>query len=236
MVTLRFNLPCSRFRRNGLPVLAASLLLVSAGCSRSEEAPPVGAGADADSTPVSVPEPRITEPPNLEGTPPEVRLVVPPRFEDALAEEGAGFDTLRPNEFGPEILGGAGGWSFPWSERVSPFAVIADFDGDGRRDVAVLQRSPTQGRAAVVLDAESGPRVAELRRWSRAVAGDAGAQSVFYLRLHPAGTMRVPDFGGTGADSTVTLAHEGIEVVAYGQAARTYWYDNGRFTSLTTAD
>jgi hypothetical protein len=34
----------------------------------------------------------------------------------------------------------------------------------------------------------------------------------------------------------VTLRHEGVQVVAYGQAARTYWYSNGDFVSLQTAD
>ncbi len=88
----------------------------------------------------------------------------------------------------------------------------------------------------VRLDVPPRPRVVELRRWSRADAGQTGALSSFYLRLHPAGPMRVPDFGGTGSDTTFMLPREGIEVVAYGQAARTYWYSNGDFVSLTTAD
>jgi len=174
-------------------------------------------------------------PPSLEGTPPIVRLVLPARFEEALSAE-ASFSTLTSTDFGPEILQGTGGFTYPWSGNEAPFGVIADFDGDGRRDVAVLQRSATHGRAAVVLDTQPRPRVVELRRWSRADVGETRALSPFYLRLHPKGTMRVPDFGGTGADTTVTVVHEGIEVVAYGQAARTYWYSNGNFTSLTTAD
>jgi hypothetical protein len=240
-------LPCSKedsriflavvrlMKSRGTKIASALLLLAStAGCGpgpdTSSSREPV-----ADSARQEVPDDAMSASPSLEGTPPEVRLVLPARFEEVLAAEGS-FSTLGPADFGPEILRGTGGFTYPWSGTEAPFAVIADFDGDGRRDVAVLQRSATHGRAAVVLNTEPRPRLTELRRWARADAGDTGALSPFYVRLHPAGTMRVPDFGGTGADTTVTLAHEGIEVVAYGQAARTYWYSNGAFTSLTTAD
>ena len=218
-----------------------ALLLLAAlasGCARgpdtsssSTAGPPA-----ADSTPARDPIPSASGPPRFEGTPPEVSLVVPARFDEALAADRA-FVTLTGRDFGPEILGGSGGFAYPWSAREAPFAVIADFDGNGARDVALLQRSDKEGRAVVVLDVPPRPRVVHLRRWARSAAGDTGELSAFYLRLHPAGTIRVPDFGGSGAgDSTVTLVHEGIEVVAYGQAARTYWYDNGDFASIGTAD
>lgn len=212
------------------------LLLGSlAGCgSETEVRTSSPAPSPADSAPPTV-EPDASTP-ALSGTPPEVRLVVPPRFDEALAAGTGGFATLASSDFGPEILGGTGGWSYPWSWLEAPFAVLADFDGNGKRDVALLQRSANEGRAVTVLDVSPRPRVLELRRWNRADAGDNGALSPFYLRLRPAGPMRVPDLAGAGADTTVTLRHEGVEVVAYGQAARTYWYSNGDFVSLTTAD
>jgi len=228
------NMNLLRSKEHSRIFLALLIAATATGCgggtdtSSSRDPEPDSARDESPASPA-------TGAPSLEGTPPEVRLVLPARFEEALPA-GESFTTLTPTDFGPEILRGTGGFTYPWSAREAPFAVIADFDGDGRRDLTVLQRSATHGRAAVVLDAEPRPRVAELRRWARADAGDTGARSAFYLRLHPAGTMRVPDFGGTGTDSTVTLAHEGVEVVAYGQAARTYWYDGGDFASIGTAD
>ncbi len=58
---------------------------------------------------------------------------------------------------------------------------------------------------------------------------------------------KLPAFAGLAALAFVAVSpvqaidgsarvHDGIEVVAYGQAARTYWYSNGDFVSLTTAD
>ena len=232
---MSFNLPGSKFAPTRLAILTAVPLLIVAGCSRPEETR--RPGLPADSTKATAPEPEVTTgPPNLEGTPPEVRLVVPARFEGALVAQGGSFVTLTPGDFMPQIIAETGGWSYPWSDREAPSAVIADFDGNGSRDVALLQRSGTEGRAVAVLDVPPRPRVVELRRWSRADAGESGPRTSFYLRLHPAGTMRVPDFGGSGADTTVTLAHDGVEVVAFAQAARTYWYSNGDFMSITTAD
>ena len=232
-----------RVRRRHLPkqpamqglAITALLLIVLSGCRGRSETDSSSTPTAEDSTKEGE-EVRSGTAPSLTGAPPDVRIELPPRFGEALAADGSGFSTLGPTDSGPEILGGTGRWSYPWTAREAPFAVIADFDGNGSKDVALLQRSEGEGRAVVVLDVPPRPRAVELRRWSRADAGESGPLTSFYLRLHRAGLMRVPDFGGSGADTTVTLPREGIEVVAWGKAAKTYWYSNGRFESVTTAD
>jgi hypothetical protein len=206
------------------------------GCARDERTGTTP--APADSTPVAgANDPAPTTPPLFEGAAPHVQLVLPERFHAVLHDDDSTMVTLTPEAFGPEIMGGTGGWPYPFTPREAPFAVIADFDGNGTNDVALLQRTEFDARAVAVLDVPPRPRLLTLRRWRRADAGETGPLSPFYLRLHPAGTIRVPDLGGGAAgDSTVTLPREGVQVVAYGQAARTYWYSNGDFVSLQTAD
>jgi hypothetical protein len=216
-------------------VLVLAMSLAMGGCqAKSDDV----AGTPASSAPTDSLQP--IEPagagPTLSGTPPIVQPVLPASFEEALIAAGGSFVTVTPAEFSRQIVGGSSGGAARWGDREAPFAVLADFDGNGRRDAVLLQRSPSEGRVVAVLNDLPKPRLVELRRWARADAGDTGPLTGFYLRLHPPGTLRVPDFGGGGGDTTVTLTHEGVEVVAYGQAARTYWYADGDFTSLTTAD
>jgi hypothetical protein len=217
--------------------VSALLLLALAGCAGDERTTTTDTSPAPDTTAPAPSEPAPTTPPLFEGTAPAVTLVLPERFDTALHDDDSTMVTLPHSAFGPEILGGAGGWSYPFTPREAPFGVIADFDGNGTRDVALLQRADDEARAIVVLDVPPRPRVLTLRKWKRAEAGEPGPLSGFYLRLHPAGTIDVPDFGASGrADSVVTLPREGVQVVAWGKAARTYWYSNGDFVSLQTAD
>ena len=208
------------------------VLLLLAGCGRTETPQ-----AEAPRGKVS---PEVADQgPRLVGNPPTVQIELPPRMTRALAEKDTSFTTLTPFEFVHEISPGStvkGAWAYPYDGRQAPFAVIGDFDGDERDDVALLQRSASRGRVAVIFDRSYGPLVVIVKSWSRMTAGDAG-KSGFYLARFPAGTLKVPDFAGTGDTSTtVTLLHEGIEVSNYGKAAMTFWWNRVAFESVTTAD
>lgn len=213
------------------------VLLLLAGCARTETRQ-----AEAPRGKVS---PEIAdEGPRLVGNPPTVQIELPPRMTLALAADDTSFTTLTPFDFVPGINSRPddekGVWRYPHDERQAPFAVVADFDGDGRDDVALLQhsgqRSGSAGRVVVVFDRAAGPQVATVREWNRMTAGEAG-KSGFYVSRFPAGAFRVPDFGGSGDTSrTVTLPHDGIEISNYGKTATTYWWTGERFDSVTTGD
>jgi hypothetical protein len=214
---------------------AAILALALAGCAPEPEGDTVPAPGATDPTPGA----GGADAPALDGSAPDVRLVLPARFEQALAADGAGFTAFGPADVHPEIVRGTGGWSYPWNDRQAPWAVVGDFDGDGRRDAALLQRSSDAIRAVAVLDTPAAPTVHELQRAAFGALGKgAGEPSEFYLTLHPAGPRSVPDFGGErgGRDSTVTLPNEGITVAYFGKAAATHYHAGGRFHRLTTAD
>jgi hypothetical protein len=203
----------------------ALALLLAAGCGKAE--PPRG----------KVSAEIADQGPRLVGNPPTVQIELPPRMTQALAAGDSGYATLGPFDFVSSISPGDatdGAWRYSYNGREAPFAVIADFDGNGRDDVALLQRSPEGGRVVVVFD-DSAPRVAIAKSWLRMTAGDTG-KSGFYLSLFREGPYRVPDFGGAGVETTVTLAHEGIEVSNFGKTATTYYWTGERFESVTTGD
>ena len=205
----------------------ALLMLGTSGCAQKQEVPKGKVAADV-----------ADRGPRLVGNPPTVQIELPPRMTQALAAGDSGYATVTPFEFVKSIVPGDAGdgtWHYAYNGREAPFAVIADFDGDGRDDVALLQRSPETGRVVVVFDDPDHPRVAIAKAWARVTSGDVG-KSGFYLSLFRAGPYRVPDFGGSGFDSTVTLPHEGIQVSNYGKAATTYYWTGDKFESVQTGD
>jgi hypothetical protein len=213
--------------RCGVLIPLCLTLVITASCARHEETPVPRGKVSAE----------IAEKgPRLVGQPPTVALELPPRTTRALAADDTSFTTLTPFDFIADIVPGGKGWSYPYDLRQAPFALIADFDGDGRNDVALLQRSKGAGRVAVVFDDVDGPRVVVAKSWDRMTAGDAG-KCGFYLTRFRAGPFRVPDFGGSGdSGRVVTLEHEGIEVSNYGKTATTYYWNGHAFESVTTGD
>lgn len=203
---------------------AAVLLAALTGCRAAEEAPAAA-------------EPPALTTPRLDGMPPDVQVALPARFARALASNYGSFAAISPGDLDSAITRDAGGWSYPWDARQSPVAVLADFDGDGRDDVALLQRSSGGGRAVAVLDTRPAPTVHVFHEWTRSALGETGP-TAFYLVRYPAGRHEVPDFDGTGAGtaSTVDLPNEGITVSYYGKAATTHYFKDGRFQKMTTAD
>ena len=175
--------------------------------------------------------------PRLVGNPPTVQIELPPRMTQALGDSG--WTTLTPFDFVQEIVPGdttSGAWDYPYDGRQAPFAVIGDFDGDGKDDVALLQRASGKVRVAVVFDRAGSPIVATAESGDLGIAGDTH-KSGFFLTRFRKGPYRVPDFGGSGDTArTVTLANEGIEVSYYGKGATTYYWTGDRFESVTTGD
>jgi hypothetical protein len=230
-VRLRESATVIRHASRRVDLLILALLLV-AGCARRDELNAPARGKVAAEI--------ADQGPRLVGQPPTVQIDLPPRMTAALAADVKSFTTLTPFDFAAEIVPGTSGWSYPYDSLQAPFAVIADFDGDGRDDVALLQHNARGGRAAVVLDTAPAPRVLVLRSWVWNVLensrSDPGPER-FYLTRFPAGRFRVPDFGGSGDTSQVAdLAHEGVELAYFGKSATTYYWSDGAFRSVTTSD
>ena len=220
-------IPLIRHALRHVDCLLVLAILLTAGCARRNEAPPARGKVSAEIA---------DQGPRLVGQPPTVQIELPPRMTTALAADDTSFTTLSPFDFVADIVPGTSGWSYPYDSLQAPFAVIADVDGDGRNDVALLQRSQSAERVVVVFDRAPDPRVVVAKAWSRATAGDTGPTG-FYLTRFRAGPYHVPDFGGSGDSSrVVTLPYTGIEVSNFGKAATTYYWADGQFRSVTTGD
>jgi hypothetical protein len=233
-VHLNVRVPLIRRATWHVELLLVLAMVIAPGCARREEKPANPSARGKVSAEIADQGPRLV------GQPPTVQIELPPRMTTAIADVGPeGFATLSPFDFVKEIVPGdttGGGWRYPYDGRQAPFALVADFDGDGRDDVALLQRSNEGGRVAVVLDPRPAPRVFILRAWTNAATGET-AKTGFYLTRFPAGRFKVPDYGGSGDTSQVAeLAHEGIQVSNYGKAATTYYWSDGQFRSVTTGD
>ena len=204
-----------------------ALVLLAPGCAPKSDRP----GTTRDTTAAT---PSDTAPPTIEGT----RVVLPPRFEQALAAgEGAAYKMVALSELDPGITDSTkSGWAYPWAADQVPNAALADFDGDGTTDVALLQKSSDGGRAVAVLDGTP-PRVVAIHDWLNYAVGP-GATIGFYLTRRPAGPMPLPDFTGDrgGRDSLVVLPHDGVTVAYFGKAATTYYFEGSRFQGFTTSD
>jgi hypothetical protein len=216
--------------RGNLRIVAAlAALALLAGCA-PKESPPRKGKVSAEIADTG---------PRLVGNPPTVQIELPPRMTQVLAEDDTSYSTLSPFDFVSDIVNAdttGGAWAYEYDGRQAPFPLIADFDGDGRDDVALLQRSPARGRVIAVFDVIDAPRLVFVTSWDRMRSGDAG-KSGYYLSRFRAGPYKVPDFAGSGdTTSTVTIAHESIEVSNYGKTATTYYWTGENFESVTTGD
>jgi len=184
--------------------------------------------------------------PRLVGNPPTVQIELPPRMTAALAESDSGYATLTPFDFVKEVVPGEttdGGWRYPYDGRQAPFAVIGDFDGDGRDDVALLQRSKDgpgierpAARVVFVFDRAARAR-AEHAYSLRYFDLSPGAKTGFYLTRFPAGPFRIPDFGGSGDTArTVTFPNESVELSNYGKTAGAIGWVGEGFEFVQTGD
>jgi len=162
------------------------------------------------------------------------RLVLPERMRERLERGVPGFRVATLEDFHPEVRAFLASPGYAWSRTQAPFAVIGDFDGDERYDIAVLQCSDDSSRFVVVLDTEPVPRVVEVGRGAR-IPGEWHGLSD-YLSYVPSGEMTWPDFEADTPDSIVWLEHAAFERSIFGKAALTYVYEQGEFRTYATGD
>lgn len=139
----------------------------------------------------------------------------------------------------------------PWTlaeydERVSAkqaelgalFGVVADYNGDGRVDVALDGRADGEELLFVILSNADAYRVVELLRRPRDPSHQPRQE---YLELYPAGIVDIPEGlrevlaeEGTAVPSRFDLP--AVHHITEGHGGIAYYWKDGRFQTLVTGD
>lgn len=112
-------------------------------------------------------------------------LILPPRFEAALARYAPAFRRWQDSEFIASVKEG-----YPYTQHQAPSAVIGDFNSDGVLDAAVLGKSGSERVLLALIDTAGSVRISELERsphvqsWINTGARSETGEWVF-LRLKP---------------------------------------------------
>jgi hypothetical protein len=124
----------------------------------------------------------------------------------------------------------------PTDAHARPYAVIADFNGDGRRDVVLDGQSPTRIRRIVLLSDRTGFRALLLGDQPRdagpEVPPGSGQRTIYLSYVAPGRIDSSPEL----EDSAMVLQHDAFEVGYWEQAAVVYYWNGRTFAEYVTGD
>lgn len=178
---------------------------------------------------------RSDEPTSRTSANEERTVILPPRISRALAASGRDFRTIDIARFDSLIVSEDPEWPFQFDSRQSPSTVVGDFDGDGAEDAALLQESATESRFVIVLDRSPVAEIVELERWPRTRAEQQFPMQEFLARV-PAGPYVIPFYDVAPRETTLHLRNEAVSFIYFEKGAVLYYYENGRFQEIITAD
>ncbi|MGH7725216.1 MAG: hypothetical protein ACREOU_07270 [Candidatus Eiseniibacteriota bacterium] len=160
------------------------------------------------------------------------KLHLPGPMRGALRTHDAAFQVFERHDYSSRIFE-SGEWRYELSAKQVPFAILGDFDGDGRIDAALHGHSGDSVICIVAVLADSTtPRVMEISRHPGPGRGPRERLGDFLMHV-PAG--RVP-VAWTEAETTIVLAHEAFEHVIFEKTAVMHYYEGGRFQNIVTSD
>jgi hypothetical protein len=151
-------------------------------------------------------------------------LRMPTRMHAALQTMAPGFKSFRRGDYGLEVR-----HFMRIMERATPlFAVIGDFDGDGRKDAVVHGATDSAIVLVAVLNKRSGARTVEIGD----ARGDLPARALWrYLVHHPPGTIESPMEA-----RPLQLKNDAFGLISFEKGGVLYYYRDGRFVRYTTGD
>jgi hypothetical protein len=125
---------------------------------------------------------------------------------------------------------------YPANTHARPYAVIADFNGDGQQDVVMDGQSPSRIARIVLLSGRSGFQALLLADQPRAgvttSAIGTGERTVYLSYVAPGRIDSTPEL----EDSVLVLRREAFEVGYWEQAAVLYYWNGRVFAEYVTGD
>jgi hypothetical protein len=158
-------------------------------------------------------------------------LSLPPEMLAVLRVVDSAFTPYDDAEYRADLLS-----QYPTNPHARPYAVIADFNGDGQQDVVMDGQSPSRIGRIVLLSGRSGFQALLLvdhpRDGPPASATGTGERTVYLSYVAPGRIDSTPEL----EDSVLVLRHEAFEVGYWEQAGVLYYWDGRVFAEYITGD
>jgi hypothetical protein len=169
--------------------------------------------------------------PRFVGRPGASHLWLTPDMSAALRAVDSAFVPFEDLEYRVDLLA-----QYPSDAHARPYAVIADFNGDGRQDVVVDGQSPTRVARIALLSDRSKFRAVLLLDQARDVAPtvpQGTEQRTVYLSYVAPGRI---DSSPELEDRALVLQHDAFEVGYWEKAAVLYYWNGRAFAEYVTGD
>jgi hypothetical protein len=145
----------------------------------------------------------------------------------ALRAVDSAFAPYDEAEYAPDLVA-----QYPVDWRARPYAVIADFNGDGQRDVVIDGQSPTQVARIALLSRDSDYQALVLEQRPRNLRQEARRRTVYLSYVAPGPIDSSPEL----EDSAIVLQHDAFQVGYWEQAAVLYYWNGQAFAEYVTGD
>jgi hypothetical protein len=123
---------------------------------------------------------------------------------------------------------------YEFSRRQAMFAVIGDFNGDRRPDVAIDGHTPSRRAIVVVLSERTGYRVVEIQGMKLASGdGERPGRADVYLGYTAPGRIESPV---CDTSCVLDLRTDAFSVTYDEKAGEVWYYLNGKFHRFATGD
>jgi hypothetical protein len=148
-------------------------------------------------------------------------------MEAALRAVDSAFVPYGEAEYAPDLVR-----QYPTDSQARPYAVIADFNGDGRRDVVIDGQSPTQVARIVLLSRGSDYQALVLEKRARDMKKETRRRTVYLSYVAPGRIDSSPEL----EDTAIVLKHDAFQVGYWEQAAVLHYWDGQGFAEYVTGD